>query len=336
METNHNTKLTSAEHSQLWIGYMQDSMSIRTLSYFLQTVEDPDIRPVIQQALDLSQAHIPKVAALFQSDNRPVPIGFSDQDVDLNAPRLFSDEFMLNNVKQTAQMGMQMYAQAIAHSARQDVRNYLSEALNESSRLYDQSLDVLLAKGIYVRAPYIDTPDQASFVNQESFMAGWFGEQRPLTALEIGNLYANIQRNSLGSHLLTGYAQTAHSKKVQDYLKRGRDIASKHVQTFTQTLQENDLPASAPWNDPVTDSTVAPFSEKLMMFQTLVTNSIGFAYYGTSASTSLRRDLPALYSRLMAEIGKYVNDGGELMIDHGWLEEPPRMIDHDELMKNKH
>ncbi|WP_255822193.1 DUF3231 family protein [Halobacillus shinanisalinarum] len=59
-------RLNSSELSQLWMGYMQDSMTICTMKYFLQIVEDSDIRPVIKQALKLSEAHIPKLIAIFQ------------------------------------------------------------------------------------------------------------------------------------------------------------------------------------------------------------------------------------------------------------------------------
>ncbi|ALX50513.1 DUF3231 family protein [Lentibacillus amyloliquefaciens] len=332
-QTQHNPRLNSSELSQLWTSYMQDSMTICTTKHFMQIVEDADIRPVIQQTLTLVEARIPKLTALFQADNRPVPFGFSDQDVDLQAPRLFSDEFMLNNIKQTAQMAMQMNAQAIALCARQDVRDYFSESLQEATQLHDEAMNVLLSKGIYVRAPFMDTPDQVDFVTKQSFLAGWFGEQRPLLSLEIANLYANTQRNALGSHLLTGYSQVAKSNKVQKYFKRGKEISSKHVQTFTTKLQKEGLPASMLPDEPVTNSTVSPFSDKLMLFQSLGLNQIGIAYYGTSVSTALRHDLAALYPRLMAEIAKYAEDGANLMIENGWLEEPPRMIDHDQIAK---
>lgn len=330
----HDTRITSSELSQLWTGYMQDSLSICTFKYFLQTVENADIRPIIQQALTISEAHILKLTALFQSDNRPVPFGFTDQDVNLKAPRLFSDEFMLSNIHQTAQMGMIMYAQALALSAREDIRGYFSQCLKENDELYNQAVDLLLAKGLYIHSPFMDTPDQVDFVSKQSFLAGWFGEQRPLLSVEIANLYANTQRNALGAHLITGYSQVAKSKKVQQYFKKGKDISSKHVRKFTSILQKNNLPASMIPDEPVTNSTVSPFSDKLMLFQVLKMNSLGLAYYGTSVASALRHDLAALYPRLMVDVAKYVEDGSNLMIENGWFEEPPRMLDHNQLAKD--
>lgn len=334
--TNHHARLDASELSQLWRGYMKDSLAVCTTSYFLRVVEDPDIRPVIEQALALAQSHISKLTAIFQADDRPVPFGFSEeQDVDINAPRLYSDVFMLNNVKQGAQMGMESYARSKTLCTREDVRNYFSECIQEDDRLHNQAVNVLLSKGLYVRAPYMETPSQVEFVTKQSFLSGWFGKQRPLLSMEIANLYSNHQRNTLGSQLLTGFCQVAQSEKVQQYFDRGKNIASKHAKAFTSTLQKEDLPASVIWDEPVTDTTVSPFSDKLMLFQVIAMNAIGIGYYGTSAASTLRHDLVTLYPRLIAEVATYTEDGVNLMIDNGWLEEPPRMIDHDQLGQDK-
>ncbi|WP_170007976.1 DUF3231 family protein [Bacillus fonticola] len=333
MENQHQAKLSSSELSQLWVGYTQDTLTVCTMKYFLQIVEDPDIRPIIEQALALSETHVQKLTALFQLDKRPVPIGFTEQDVNVMAPRLYSDPFLLDNVKQTTQLGMQMYSQAIALCARHDVRQYFSDCLQESLQLYNWTIDTLLSKGLFVRSPYIDTPNQVDFVTKQHFMSGWVGKQRPLLSLEIANLYANLQRNALGTRLLTGFSQVVRSKKIQEYMIRGKEISSKHLQVFSKILQENDLPASIPWDEGVTDSTVPPFSDKLMLFQVTSMNALGVAYYGTAVSTTFRRDLLVDYTRLIAEIGKYAEDGANLLIENGWMEEPPRMIDHDGLAK---
>ncbi|SFB36438.1 Protein of unknown function [Lentibacillus halodurans] len=108
----------------------------------------------------------------------------------------------------------------------------------------------------------MESPGQVDFVTKQSFLAGWFGEKRPLLGLEIANLYANTQRNALGSHLLTGFSQVVKSNKVRQYFKRGKEISSKHVQIFTSTLEKNNLPASMLSDEPITDSTVSPFSDK--------------------------------------------------------------------------
>ena len=112
-------------------------------------------------------------------------------------------------------------------------------------------------------------------------------------------------------------------------------MATKHVEVFGSLLTKDDLPSPVTWDAEVTQSTVSPFSDKLMMFHTTALIGIGMGYYGTALSTCLRKDVAAVYIRLTAEIGKYSLDGAKMMIDHGWIEEPPKAANRDELAKSK-
>jgi hypothetical protein len=55
------------------------------------------------------------------------------------------------------------------------------------------------------------------------------------------------------------------------------------------------------------------------------------AHYGRSLGLSPRRDLGANYVRLTAEIALFTEDGANIMIDNGWLEQPPHATDRDQL-----
>jgi hypothetical protein len=71
------------------------------------------------------------------------------------------------------------------------------------------------------------------------------------------------------------------------------------------------------------------------MYQVQLSTQIAIAFYGTALSVSARRDLALKYVMLTAEIAKYAEDGANLMIDHGWLEEPPKASDRRALTKAK-
>jgi hypothetical protein len=152
-----------------------------------------------------------------------------------------------------------------------------------------------------------------------------------LLSLEVTHLFDNTQRNALGLATLMGFSQVTNSQKVGQFMVRGKEIASKHVEIFGSILRENDLSVPMTSDFDVTDSTVSPFSDKLMMFHTTALIAIGMAYYGTSMSTSVRRDISVQYSRLIQEIGKYSEDGANLMIENGWMEQPPQAADRDAL-----
>ncbi len=154
------------------------------------------------------------------------------------------------------------------------------------------------------------------------------------SSLLISALIFNAQRNALGQAVITGFSQVAKDKEVRRYFERGRDIAGKHVNIFGKILYEDFLSEAALLlTSEVTDSTEAPFSDKLMM--TLITALIGsgIGEYGASMSMSPRRDLGVQYTRLIAEITKYAEDGVQSLIKNGWMEQPPMAADRRDLAK---
>jgi len=164
-------------------------------------------------------------------------------------------------------------------------------------------------------------------------LTGFFGERRPVNAIEITHLYMNIQRTALTKALIMGFAQVSQSQKVRQHMERGMDVKSKHIKVLSDILLQDDLPAPMTWDSEVTDSTVQTFSDKLIMFHLAALNAAGIGNYGVAIGLSPRRDIALLYTRLMAELGLYVEDGAEIMIDNGWLEEPPQADNRKELAR---
>jgi hypothetical protein len=138
--------------------------------------------------------------------------------------------------------------------------------------------------------------------------------------------------NSLGKALCMGFAQVAKTKKVQDYMLKGKKISEKHITVFTDILKNEDLPKSMTWEHEVSDSTEAPFSDKLMTFLIVAIAGAGIAEYGLSLSTNTRTDIVTIYSRLVSESMQYAKEGMEILIENGWLEEIPHGINRKELL----
>lgn len=209
-------RLTSGEIAQLWIQYLNDSASICVLSYFLEKAEDEEIKPLIKFALELSQSHIQKITAILTEEKNVVPYGFSiKEDVDLTAPRLYSDSFVLNFLNQMAKVGLISYAGGVSASVRDDIKTYYIECLTETMNLYKKSTDLLLSKGLFIRSPSVPNLEKIEFVKKQWFILDVFGEKRPLIAAEIDHLFANLQRNALGVATLTGFSQVAQNKDVK-------------------------------------------------------------------------------------------------------------------------
>lgn len=324
--------LTSSELAQLWVTYMSDSMTKCVVAYFKKAVQDPDILSILDQAFNILNGNLKVITDIFNAANQAIPNGFTDEDINTNAKQLYSDTFIGQYTKLASKFALISYSNALTSSTRSDVRKFFTDRVYTSSDIYNRINDVLLEKGIYLRAPYITTSQKVEYIQKQSFMNGFWGDKRPLSAMEISHLYSNIETNMLGEALITGFAQTAWSKKVKEFMAAGKDIAMKHIETFSDLLKESNVASPSSWDIKVLESTEAPFSERLMMFHITALISFSLSSYGLAISASMRNDLALTFTKLMAEIGKYAKDGAEIMIENSWLEKAPEAINREELI----
>lgn len=335
MESDHNVRLTSAELANLWTQYVNDSMAACVLSHFLIHVKDPDIREIFEFASELSHLHLRELKKFFTQENYPIPIGFTKEDVNENAPPLFSDIFMIIYMYVMTLHGLTGYAGAIGTSIRDDQIAYFTKCNSETMELYRRTMKVLLDKGIKSRPPFLNAPEKVDFVKKKSFLTGWFGNRRPLNGIEISGIFFNMQKTVVKIGLELGFSQVAHSKDLRKYFQRGAEICEKHFKHLSNTLTDDYLPSPQNWYSEVTNSTIAPFSDKLMLFHIVSLVSAAMGYYGAGLAVSQRRDLAAKYELLIAEIGLYAEDGANLLIDNGWFEQPPMAEDRNKLAERE-
>ncbi|MET3698505.1 uncharacterized protein DUF3231 [Bacillus oleivorans] len=334
METTHSAPLTATEIAHLWTSFQNDTMALCGIKYFLAHVDDHSTRELLEYALELSVRHVQKVKEILTKEKYPIPQGFTEQDVNLEAPRLFTDALYIHYITNMGNFGLTSYGTALAMVSREDILDYYATALAETTELAKRGTYLSIEKGIYIRPPIIPAPDQIDFVKDQSFLTGFFGERRPLLGVEIGDIVYNAKRNGLGLAIIQGFSQVARNKEVRKYFERGRDISKKHLKVFSTFLEENYLSQGAiNLMAEVTDSTVPPFSDKLMMFHIAALSASGIGQYGISLSTSPRHDLGVLYSRLSTELLHYSEDGANMMINHGWMEQPPQSADRKKLSK---
>lgn len=243
-----------------------------------------------------------------------MPLGFTEQDVNLKATRLFSDTFFLNYMYVMTMHGLTGYAVALEVSARLDIREHFSKCSIETIEFYNNIINVMLSKGLYTRPPYINPPEIAGLAERQNFLTGWFGDRRPLTATEISNITFNMNKTYLGDALSLGFSQVANTEEVRKYFLRGIQISTKHTEVFSSIFKEDNLNFPISWESMVTNSTNTPFSDKLMMFHIGFLTSSSIAFYGAAQAVCMRRDLATQYARLIAEKMKYAEDGTNIMI----------------------
>jgi len=335
--TENQTQLTSSEIASIWTCYLNATMSNCILEYFLTHVEDEETKSIVELTYKLTTSHSEQLAKFFEREQIPVPIGFTKEDVNLNAPRLYTDTFMLTFINHMSKMWLLSFSGFISLSAREDIRSFFIEGLKHVAELFDKSTNVELSQGVFVRAPYIAYPTKTDYVDSKKYLNGsfFFSKQRPLNTIEISHLFMNIQTNLIGCKLALSFAQISPRENLQKLMLRGNEISKKHIQVFTATLLDNNIQPPISSDVCITDATTPPFSDKLTLFLMGALSAAGVGNYATAAAASQRSDLVLNYERLSLEIALFAKDGAFIMIENNWLEQPPGTIDKKELAKTK-
>ena len=150
------------------------------------------------------------------------------------------------------------------------------------------STNYLLGKGVLPRPPYVTMPTTVEFVEGKNYMSGFnpFSEKRSLNTIEVGYLTEVIGNNIFGMQMMTGFAQVAKEDEVKQYFIKGKELAKKFITDFSGILLKSDIQPPSTWAGKATNSTIPPFSDKLMMYLTgLISNSsIGYTALGSSFS----------------------------------------------------
>lgn len=333
-QLNHQDKINASEYGIIWSQYVNDSMSRCVLRYFLNDVKDENTRALLQFALELSETHIERTKKLLIQENYPIPIGFTDEDVTVNAPSLFTDTFKVIYLQIMAIHGLTRYAGATSLCIREDIRKYLIECTSQTLELFDRVTTVALSKGILSKPPTLNNKQKIDFIRKQNYLTGWFGKRRPINAIEISGAHLNMQKNMVKMVLELGFSQVCQSKEVREYFERARKLCKRHFHILGLMLEEENLHQPRIFESEVTDSTVPPFSDKLMLFHIATLLSAALGYYGEALSMCQRRDLSADYARMNMEIALIAEDGMNLLIENGWMEQPPIATDHENLAKH--
>lgn len=329
-KTDTTEKLTSAEMGKLWATYMGNSMGKCIISYFLKHVDDNEIKTLLENALTLTEEFMNTTKEIFKKENFPIPKGFSEEDVNLGAPRLFQDEFYVHYLKYTAKAGMSIYSVGIPLVYRNDVKEFFRHCMNSTMDLMEQIKEILMNKGLIMKPPLIPVPEKVEFVHQD-FLNGFFGHVRPLHALEIAHYYDNIENNVTSKALIMAFAQVVKDEKIRHLFEKGREMTSTNIENYMQKLHDENLPTPSFLDDLVTTSTFSPFSDKLMLFHKMDMFTMKIRAFGNSVAVNGRHDVGLLYSKSLMKISVFVQEAAKIMIEKGWMEQAPMAAERDKL-----
>ncbi|MDF2855914.1 MAG: hypothetical protein K0Q87_1765 [Neobacillus sp.] len=326
----HSIRLSSAEIGGLWATFIQETMSVCLLKYFLHHNQDEEIAPLLQEAMEISGSHIEQVTLIFNDERIPLPDAFTDNDINYSAPPLFYDMFGLSFVYNSSRLNMVNNSFLTSNVARKDVLDFFVKAMIQAATLYQSATELMLSKGIYDRPPMIPYPKHNEYIEKQSYISGMI-KKRPLNSIEITEIFYNTERNYFSMLLCSALLQVVKDKEIKDFIKEGKEISERQIRVFNEILVKEQLMGNISTTMEVTDSTVLPFSNKLIVFLFHSLNSIDITLLGHAMSVSMRTDLVANYQKFISEIMLYAGKGFNLLVERGWLQQPPMAPNRKEL-----
>jgi hypothetical protein len=339
LTTTMDTKkmeLTASEAANLWNQYSGDTSAICINTFLHKTCEDKDIQSILENALQLSNQHVKKITQFLNQADYPIPVGFTlEDDVNLDAPRLFSDSLTLYYMEIMTIHGITSYSLSVTTCEGDEIRNYYIECLAQASDLLNKIISVSKTRGQYDRTPMIPPPKNIDFVEDKGVISVLFAEPKPLSVTEIGNLFFNLRKTILAKTASMAFSQVAQQQDVRQFFIQYAERADEHVQRLSVLMQNDDLPTPHTWDADILPSTTSPFSDKLMMFHISFKLSAAIAYYGTGQATTTRVDVIAIYIKLIAEVMKIGSTALTLMNKYRWMEQQPQAVDRKTLARRK-
>jgi hypothetical protein len=187
-------RLTSSEIGTLWGEYVNGSMTDVVNRYMVSIIEDKIIKAIFEDAINTFANQKQQIATFMKDEGFPVPIGFTDSDLFIGKPRLFTDIFCLNYLHVMTLHGLLGHSTSLAVSVRKDLRDFYDSCDNDAKNMYHRTIEVLLEKGNFQRDPLFYPSKNPEFVSSKDFKDGYFGKGRKLAATEIISISLNLKK----------------------------------------------------------------------------------------------------------------------------------------------
>ncbi|MED4224586.1 DUF3231 family protein [Neobacillus cucumis] len=332
--TSSAVPITSSELANLWMAFQEKTMILRIVEHFMEHAENEE-KELLQSHYNGALYAIETITGILQQEGAVIPIGFTEKDIHKGVPKLYDFFYDIMYLHLMTKVEMSLYSLFCGMSYRKDINNFFIKLTAEAEEMNLQATQFLLEKGVLVRPALVTMPKEVHFVQDKAYRSGFhlFGDLRSLNTVEVSLIHHAIETNLVGMQLMIGFAQVASNNEVQDYLVQGMKLSKKIEMDLGEFLRQSFIEPPATHAGKATTSKIAPFSDKLMMYNTGLLASFGLGSNALGGAFSLRSDLPIKMARLAADIFTFAQDGGKLMIKNGWMEEPPQIEDRIQLTK---
>mgnify|MGYP001589124559 FL=1 len=293
MTTEARVQLTSTELGTLWMTYISASARLMIYDVFKDKTIDKVAQNILAEHITEEQNLKNEIVNILNKEGSTIPSGFGEHDVIKASPALFDDIFNITFLRQMLKLDIGCDGVFTTMTYMKEVNDLFKLNHEIANKYYMITTNYLLGKGVLVRPPYVTIPRQIEFIEDKNYMSGFnlFSDKRSLNTIEVGYINEAIEYSIFNMQLFIGFAQTAKENEVKKYFIEGKQLAKKIITELSDTLLQSDIQPPGAWAGKVTDSTQAPFSDKLMMYinSLISSTTLGFTALGTAFS--MRNDL---------------------------------------------
>ncbi|MEH7332002.1 DUF3231 family protein [Neobacillus drentensis] len=332
---NDNLKLTSSEIGTLWGEYVNGTMAEIVNKYMISILEDESIKKVFEIAIQTWEKQKKQIVSFIEKEGFPVPIGFTESDLNKSAKRLFSDTFCLNYLHIMTIHGLLGHTTALCVSVKKELREFYNSCDNDAKNMYDLTIELLLKKGKFQRDPYFYPNESPEFISTKDFTDGFFGKGRLLSATEIISISLNIKKSIMAKTLSIGFSQVTESKEIREFFEELEKKSDENIQALSKIMHKDNLPIPMSWESEVTTSKDSPFSDKLMLYHMGFLIQTAQVYYGTGLAGAMRTDLAVVYESTILKTLAMTKNWFDIMVKNKWLEQPPLAPNRKELAQDQ-
>ena len=177
--------LSASEAGTLWLTYQEKTLILRILEYFFEKADDPRAKNITGGLWESLNSYVLEIEKIFQDQGMVKPVGFTKEDVNLEAPKLFDNGFDVMFVRILKEVSMGMYTMNMNMAYNNQVMKLYEGLTSTSQRIYMLATQYLLEKGILSLPPKATMPKSTEFIKSKSYMSGLnlFGPKRALSEL---------------------------------------------------------------------------------------------------------------------------------------------------------
>ncbi|RBP89944.1 uncharacterized protein DUF3231 [Cytobacillus firmus] len=332
---NDNLKLTASEIGTLWGEYVNGTMTEIVNRYMISIIEDEETKQVFEIAIKTGEKQKKQLVSFIERDGFPVPIGFTESDLNKSAERLFSDTFCLNYLHIMTIHGLLGHTTALSVSVRKDIREFYNSCVDDAKSMYDLTIELLLKKGVFQRDPYFYPAESPELITAKDFTDGFFGKGRVLSSTEIISISLNIKKGIMAKALSIGFSQVTESKDIRKFFEELEKAADENLQALSKIMYKDNLPVPMSLESEITTSKDSPFSDKLMLYHMGFLAQTAQVYYGTGLAGSMRTDLAVAYEKAILKTLGITRKWFSIMVKNKWFEQPPLAPNRKELAQDK-